>query len=117
MSPGDGKKIREPFDSAKFVARYTDFISHITALYPNAQLVLLTSPLKTGVEANTLLGCLQAVRKSCMEKKITAQPPMILEFREMKATGCTGHPLIPEQQEMAKQVVSFINMWRSRTPI
>lgn len=113
MSPGDGKKVREPFDSARFVSRYTEFVASITQVYPQAQIVLLTSPLKSGKQAKTLMGCLQAVRASCIESKVSARPPMILEFREMKATGCTGHPLIPEQQEMARQVVTFVRAVRS----
>ena len=114
MSPGDGKRPRDKFDSARFIKEYTDFVTRIAAYHPQAQIVLLTSPLKTGRQATLLLNCLQAVRMQCLERNVKTRPLMILEFREMKATGCTGHPLIPEQQEMARQVVTFLRMLKDR---
>ena len=43
-------------------------------------------------------------------EKITKDPLVIFEFREMKATGCTGHPLILEQEQMASQLTTFLRL-------
>jgi hypothetical protein len=110
MSPGDGKKERSAFDSARFISSYTDFIRTISSNYPEARIVLLTSPMMLGKRAKTLLSCLQQVRMQCMNERITDIPLQIFEFREMKATGCTGHPLIPEHREMAGQLTTFLRL-------
>lgn len=110
MSPGDGKKERAPFDSVRFISEYKNFIGTVSSHYPDAQIVLLTSPMMSGRRAQTLLGCLQQVRMECMSGQVTKKPVLIFEFREMKATGCTGHPLIPEHREMAGQLTSFLKL-------
>ncbi|MFZ9980644.1 MAG: GDSL-type esterase/lipase family protein [Cyclobacteriaceae bacterium] len=110
MSPGDGKKPRAAFDSVRFISAYTDFIRVIHSYYPKSQIVLLTSPMMSGKRAHTLLSCLQQVRLQCINKKITAVPLRIFEFREMKATGCTGHPLTSEHRVMADQLTSFLRL-------
>jgi len=110
MSPGDGKKTRAAFDSARFISAYTDFIRTISAYYPESQIVLLTSPMMSGKRGQTLLSCLQQIRLKCMNERITADPLLIFEFREMKATGCTGHPLIAEHRLMADQLISFLRL-------
>lgn len=113
MSPGDGRGPRDPFDSATFVSTYIQFIKRISSNYPNAQIVLLTSPLKTGRAATTLYNCLQSLMQQSRQQKMTRIPVRLFEFREMKATGCTGHPLIPEQQVMGKQMTTLLEMLRS----
>jgi len=110
MSPGDGKKPRAAFDSARFISAYTDFIRKISSHYPQSQIVLLTSPMMSGKRGQTLLSCLQQVRLKCINERITAEPLLIFEFREMKATGCTGHPLIAEHRVMADQLTSFLKL-------
>lgn len=113
MSPGDRTKPRDSFDSARFVTTYVDFVRSVVTNYPNTQVVLLTSPMMSGTRAATLYRCLQSVRKQCLDGKVTRIPLKIFEFREMKATGCTGHPLIPEHQEMARQLTPFLEMLKS----
>lgn len=113
MSPGDRTKPRDPFDSARFVGTYVEFVRSVASGYPNTQVVLLTSPMMSGTRAATLYRCLQAVRQQCLNDKVTRIPLKIFEFREMKATGCTGHPLIPEHQEMARQLTPFLEMLKS----
>ena len=114
MSPGDRTKARDPFDSARFVTTYVEFVRTVTGNYPNTQVVLLTSPMMTGTRAATLYRCLQSVRQQCLDGKVTRIPLKIFEFREMKATGCTGHPLIPEHQEMARQLTAFLEVQRAK---
>ena len=48
LSAGDGKTPRLPFDSARYVNTYLDFIKLVKSKYPQAQLALLSSPMASG---------------------------------------------------------------------
>lgn len=110
MSPGDGNKPRESFDSSRFISTYVEFMKTLSFHYPEARVILLNSPMMNGGRAEMLMRCLQRVRMLCQEEKIMKFPMVIFEFREMRATGCTGHPLIPEHEQMASQLTTFLSL-------
>ncbi|HSZ85336.1 MAG TPA: GDSL-type esterase/lipase family protein [Puia sp.] len=108
LSGGDGKIPRKPFDSAIFVDTYVKFLKIIYGHYANTQIVLITSPMLNGKNAEKLLLCLKAVRALITQQSISARAIKIFEFKSMHATGCDEHPTIKEHEEMANELLPFM---------
>lgn len=108
LSAGDGKKQRLPFEEKLFVDTYVKFIKNIASNYPNAQIVLITSPMVTGERGKILSTCLRKVQSIVLEEKITNKTVKVFEFTPIKATGCGGHPIKAEHEQMANQLLPFI---------
>ncbi|MEM9338013.1 MAG: GDSL-type esterase/lipase family protein [Bacteroidota bacterium] len=105
LSRGDGIKTRLPFNFEKYVKTYTSFVQRLYDRDPDVKIVLLTSPMVGGNDADLLKSALNEVKSVFREKHQIA----VFEFRPITPTGCTYHPLIPEQKEMARQLVPFLN--------
>lgn len=103
LSPGDGVQPRLPFNSQKYVDTYIGFVQELYDRYPKAQVVLLTSPMVHGDPAKVLTEALHQVAAAFSE----SYPINVYEFSPITPTGCGYHPLIPEQQEMARQLIPF----------
>lgn len=107
LSRGDGKTPREAFNATTFINEYVKFIEKIYQHYPKVQIVLLTSPMTTGNNAEILKAALEGVRMKVDAKMPTKRPIQVFQFTAIKATGCTGHPTIAEHTQMKTQLLPF----------
>jgi lysophospholipase L1-like esterase len=108
MSNGDGKTPRLPFDKTKYIAAYKKFIQTIYSHYPNAQLVLLNSPMVNGTNGALLKDCITAVQSQINTALKPAKPVKTFWFNEMQPAGCGYHPSMADHEIMAKQLIPFI---------
>jgi hypothetical protein len=108
LSNGDGKSPRPHFDSAKFVKAYTGFVQLVKSKYPNAQIVLLNSPMVTGDRNLLLTNCLQAIKQNVDSLNSSANPVKLFFFQPMKARGCTGHPSVEDHAILADELYPFL---------
>ncbi|MFC6998006.1 SGNH/GDSL hydrolase family protein [Rufibacter roseus] len=107
FSDGDGKSVRLPFDSARFVSRYVEFVRNVKSKYPQAQVALLSSPMLNGAKKQNLENYLATV-KAQIDLAFPSDKPVALHFfKPMQATGCTGHPSVSEHGIMANELMPF----------
>ncbi|MFM9988497.1 GDSL-type esterase/lipase family protein [Flavobacterium sp.] len=106
LSNGDGIKPRLPFNKEKYVSNYIYFIKTVYKHSPNAQIVLLNSPMVSDERNFTFVNCLKEViasfRKDKKHKKIK-----LFEYPPMQPKGCGYHPDIEDHKIMAQQLESF----------
>jgi hypothetical protein len=107
LSTGDGKKPRLPFDSARYVSSYIQFIKLVKSKYPQARLALLSSPMASGNNRLLLQRCLTAVQQQTNAAYPTAEPVATYFFQPMQAHGCAGHPSVEDHAILAKELVPF----------
>jgi lysophospholipase L1-like esterase len=107
FSNGDGKNIRQPFDSAAFVNNYVRFIQLVKTKYPQARIALLSSPMMSGDRRTLLQNCLTAVKVSVDGLFASGKPVALYFFKPMKARGCTGHPSVEDHAIMAAELTPF----------
>lgn len=106
FSDGDGKKQRLPFDAQQFINRYTAFISMLYKHNPQAQIVLVNSPMVNGVKDQVFTECLERIKdyfKDDSHKSIA-----IFKFSAMSPHGCGSHPDASDHKIMAAQYVPFL---------
>jgi lysophospholipase L1-like esterase len=107
MSNGDGKTPRLPFDSARYVNDYVQFVKLIKTKYPKAQLALLSSPMITGKNRLLLQNCLTAVQQQTNAAYPSDKPVATYFFQPMQARGCSGHPNVEDHAILAKELEPF----------
>ena len=103
LSPGDGIKDRKPFDREKFISNYLDFVGMVRGHYPQAEIVLLSSPMLLGERREELIGCLREVEK-LLKPAIEVK---LFEFEPMESHGCTGHPSLADHDKIASALIPF----------
>ena len=114
FSDGDGKSERLPFDSAAYVAAYTSFVRTVRAKYPQAQLVLLSSPMVHGARRTMLQNCLTAVKGKVDGRYPSVRQVALYFFKPMQARGCSGHPSVEDHALLAEELKAlFSNLLRS----
>jgi hypothetical protein len=107
LSNGDGKTSRTPFDSAKFVNSYIDFVQFVKSKYPSAQIVLLNSPMVSGDRNALLQNCLQTIKTKIDGLHSADKPVVLFFFKPMQARGCGGHPSVEDHGIMADELYPF----------
>lgn len=107
LSTGDGKTPRLPFDSARFVRDYVQFVKLVQSKYPQAQLALLSSPMVSGKNRVLLQHCLTAVQRQATAADPSAKPVATYFFAPMQARGCSGHPNVEDHAILAKELEPF----------
>lgn len=107
FSNGDGEKERLPFDSARFVNSYVQFVQLVKAKYPVAQISLLSSPMLNGSSKQTLENSLTAIKKEVDALNLTDKPVVLHFFKPMQARGCGGHPNVEDHAILAAELVPF----------
>lgn len=108
LSLGDGTSPRLPFDSIAFIKEYVKFIGTIYNHYPDAQLVLLTSPMINDERSEILYSCLQFIKNKAVLQFPGKKKINIFRFNAVLSTGCSGHPTIEEHKMMAGQLIPFM---------
>lgn len=109
LSDGDGENPRLPFDSTAFIYEYAGFISTIYGHYPDARLVLLSSPMVTAEKSAMLSSCLESVKNISALQFPARNKIDVFRFSVVTASGCSGHPTIEEHKKMAEQLIPFMN--------
>lgn len=108
LSHGDGRRPRLPFDSAKFVSTYIQFVQLVKSKYPAAQIALLSSPMVHGAEGLFLDRCLRAVKRVIDGSYPTGKRVAVFDFAPMQASGCGGHPSVADHAVLAQELVPFL---------
>jgi lysophospholipase L1-like esterase len=108
MSSGDGKKTRLPFDRTTYIDMYKNFIKSIYSHYPNAQLVLLNSPMVNGTNNLILKECITIIKETINAELKPVKLIQTFWFNAMQPTGCGSHPSITDHEVMANQLIPFI---------
>ena len=106
FSDGDGKKERLPFNHHKFIGNYIEFVQMIQKRYPQAQIVLLNSPMVNGEKNKLFVQYLNEV-KDFFKNDTRHKPIQIFEFKEMTPKGCGYHPDDTDDEVMAEELYSF----------
>jgi hypothetical protein len=107
LSDGDGKKSRLSFSEEKFVASYINFIKMLYAHHPNAQIVLLNSPMVTGEKHTTMDTCLEKVQAAFAQLS-QYKPIQIFHFsNKIIPHGCGYHPDIQDDAQMKDELLPF----------
>lgn len=107
FSNGDGKTPRLPFDSARFVTSYVQFVQLVKSKYPRARIALLSSPMISGKSRATLQNCLTAIKTKTDAAYPAAKPVVVYFFQPMTARGCSGHPNVEDHAILAKELAPF----------
>jgi lysophospholipase L1-like esterase len=107
LSAGDGKTPRLPFDSARYVSTYVQFVKLVKTKYPKARLALLSSPMLNGKTRTLLQNCLTAVKQQTDASYRADQPVALYFFQPMQPRGCSGHPSVEDHALLAEQLVPF----------
>lgn len=98
----DGTKAA--FDQNEFTGRYIDFIQELRSVYPRAAFVLVGSPMLSGADAELLQASLEEVRDHFDDDLVIG----VLQFRNIGRLGCEGHPGLQDQDQMSRQLRSFL---------
>jgi len=106
MSNGDGAP-RAPFDSARFVNGYIDFVRSVKSKYPLAQIVLLNSPMVADKGNILLQNCLATVKNSIDRLHPSDKTVALFFFKPMKTRGCSGHPSLEDHAILADELFPF----------
>ena len=107
FSKGDGKTPRLPFDSARFVSSYAQFVQLVKSKYPQARIALLSSPMISGKSRSTLQNCLTVIKSKTDAAYPAAPPVAVYFFQPMAARGCNGHPNVEDHAILAKELGPF----------
>jgi lysophospholipase L1-like esterase len=89
-------------DSVKFCLNYISFIQQLRGYYPNAQIILLSSPMADAKLKAFMKKTLTAVIKKVNnegDKKVTT-----FFFSKQYSSGCDNHPDLAEHQQIAKEL-------------
>lgn len=89
-------------DSAKFCQNYISFIHQLRGYYPNAQLILLSSPM-----ADAGLKAFMKKTLSAVKKKVNSEGDNKVAtffFAKQYNSGCDYHPDLAEHQQIAKEL-------------
>jgi hypothetical protein len=93
-------------DSGKFCLNYISFIQQLRGYYPNAQIILLSSPMADAGLKTFMKKTLTAVMKKVNregDKKVTT-----FFFSKQYNSGCDNHPDLAEHQQIAEELTAAV---------
>jgi len=108
FSNGDSKKTRLPFNEDMYVSNYVKFIQTVYKHAPNTHIVLLDSPMVTGLKATVFAKCLNKIKDTINAQK-GHKPVTVFIFKAVTPHGCGSHPEIEDDKLMALQLVPYLN--------
>lgn len=107
FSNGDGKRARQPFDSAVFTTRYIQFVQDVKSKYPQARIALLSSPMVQGSRDTLFRNMLTAVKQHIDALYPSDKPVALHFFLPMSPHGCSFHPSVEDHAVMAAELEPF----------
>ncbi|RZK31438.1 MAG: GDSL family lipase [Hymenobacter sp.] len=107
MSSGDGKTPRQPFDSARYVNTFVQFVQLVKSKYPKARIALLSSPMISGKNRVLLQNCLTVVKQQTDAGYPADKPVALYFFQPMQPRGCSSHPSVEDHAILAKELEPF----------
>ncbi|MDD2791633.1 MAG: SGNH/GDSL hydrolase family protein [Sediminibacterium sp.] len=93
-------------DSAVFCKNYIGFVERLRSYYPNARLILLSSPMADENLNKVLKKYLTAIHFALQHRK--EQKLSTYFFSKRYHRGCGSHPNLAEHQEMAGELTAYI---------
>ncbi|MGE5521515.1 MAG: GDSL-type esterase/lipase family protein [Candidatus Dadabacteria bacterium] len=108
ISEGDHQVKRDPFDTSRFINAYVSFVQTVKSKYPNAQLVLLNSPMVSGSRGQVLENSLRSIKQKVDLLYPASSPVELFYWKPMQARGCGGHPSVEDHAIMADQLALFL---------
>lgn len=93
-------------DSAKFCNAYVGFAKTLRSYYPQAKLVFLTSPMADQALKTALIKYITAVRATLNSQGERNTGSYFFVKRSIK--GCSSHPSMAEQQEIAQELTAYL---------
>jgi len=105
LSTGDGKTPRKPFDPDTFIDSYVKFVKLVKSKYPQARIVLLSSPMVSGWAHDTLEKCLTSVKQKIDVAYPADRAVKTFFFKQMNGRGCGGHPSVEDHAIMAEALI------------
>jgi lysophospholipase L1-like esterase len=90
-------------DSATFCGAYVNFVHHLRAVYPQAKIVLLSSPMADAQLKAEMIRYLDAV-------VVATGDPLVSDFffRKQWSHGCATHPDAHDDVEIAGELMSYL---------
>ncbi len=92
FSDGDGIKPRLAFDSAHYVNNYIGFVKLVRSKYPDARIVLLSSPMLNGEKRQKLQNCLLAVQKTINSSDLSKKKIVVFFLSAYESPGLWRTP-------------------------
>jgi len=108
FSDGDKPDPRPAPVESEFKHEYRRFLNHLRSVYPDAQFLLLNSPILEEHKNEILsrwLHELKEERQELGDSKID-----VFEFTKRYSSGCTGHPSMEEQGQMAAELFEVVKV-------
>jgi len=94
-----------------FIQTYTRFIKRVSKLYPNAIIVLCSSPMAQKQQLVDLKLALKQVKQR-VEKSIKSTV-LFYPYKNTYRSGCKFHPTLTQHKLMAKELIHFLRSTHS----
>jgi hypothetical protein len=90
-------------DSAAFCGAYVTFVHHLRKVYPQARIVLLTSPMGNAKLTAVLMRYINAVVGAAGDAQLSD-----FFFSKQWTHGCAGHPDLKDDQEISNELTAYL---------
>ena len=90
-------------DSAAFCGAYVKFVHHLREVYPQARIVLLTSPMGNAQLTGVLKRYIGGVIRGFGDARVSS-----FFFSKQWVHGCVGHPDIGDDLEIARELTGYL---------
>jgi len=90
-------------DSAAFCGAYVTLVHHLRKVYPQARIVLLTSPMGNAKLTAVLMRYINAVVGAAGDAQLSD-----FFFSKQWTHGCAGHPDLKDDQEISNELTAYL---------
>jgi mannan endo-1,4-beta-mannosidase len=106
FSNGDGLKPRAPLDAEAFIKAYDSFIDRLRHRYPNAKILLKSSPMLDTAQNDELMSYLEKIVASQRTKGFDGIRSFRYSGRYIQ--GCNSHPSLNDHSMIAQELRPII---------
>lgn len=108
FSDGDRPDPRPAPIESEFKNEYRKFLQYLRSVYPDAQILLLNSPILEEHKNEVLSAWLHDIKA---DRILDGDSNIeVFEFTERYTSGCTGHPSMEEHKQIAAALISIIKL-------
>ena len=108
FSDGDKPDPRPAPVESEFKHEYRRFLNHLRNVYPDAQFLLLNSPILEEHKNEILTDWLHDLKVEFHQAGDTNID--VFEFTKRYPSGCTGHPSMEEQEQISAELISTFKL-------